>query len=177
MRSRASLGIALLVLALGCASCGGSTTSTSSAVQLVVSTLRHSCPSSDIAPRRVLAKSATRVLVPGHPTGLLICRYTSLENIGRPGSLAGGLSVVRPDAISRLASEFDALPPLTHGRNCPTFGGRSELFIFRYQGASTERVLLRMEGCIPVTNGRVVRDGLGLHFAGGEAHWPDESLL
>jgi hypothetical protein len=133
-------------------------------------------PESDIALRRVLAKSATPVLVPGHPTGLSICRFTSFENIGRPGSLAGGLSVVRSDAISHLASEFDALPPLVRGRNCPGFKGRSELFIFRYPGASTVRVLLRMDGCIPVTNGRVVRDGLGLHLAGGEA-WPDESLL
>lgn len=124
-----------------------------------------------------LNKSATLVLVPAHPTGVLICRYTSTEALGLQGISAGALSVVRPDVIDHLTSELDALRPLSGGLSCPTFGGRSELFVFRYPGGSTARVLLRMEGCIPVTNGRVVRDGLGLHFAGGAVHWPDEGLL
>ncbi len=117
------------------------------------------------------------MLVPGHPTAVLICRYTALEDLGLRGTSAGALSVVRPDVTDRLAGAFDALPPLVRGRSCPVFGGRSELFVFRYTGGRTARVLLRMEGCVPVTNGRVVRDGLGLHLAAGEAHWPDEGLL
>ncbi len=69
------------------------------------------------------------------------------------------------------------LRPLIRGLSCPEFGGRSELFIFRYPDGSTARVRLVLDGCIPVTNGRVVREGLGLHFGAGELHWPDEGLL
>jgi hypothetical protein len=164
---------ALLTLALGCASCGRSAPST----PLAVSAPRRLCLPRDLALRPVKDTSPTLVLVPGHPTGVLLCRYTSTQAAGLQGVSAGALSVVRPDVIDRLTSEFDALRPLSRGRSCPAFGGRSELFVFRYGGGSTARVLLRMEGCIPVTNGRVVRDGLGLHLAGGEVHWPDEGLL
>ncbi|MGA8364609.1 MAG: hypothetical protein WB709_08815 [Solirubrobacteraceae bacterium] len=181
-----SVVTALLMLALGCVSCGGSTASTArsaSPAPLAMSVARHLCPQSlvrvnrEMAPPRVLAKSATPVLVPGRPTGLLVCRFAALDNLGVPGALAGAVSVAREDVIRRLASEFDALRPMPRHASCPTFGGRSELFVFRYPASSTARVLLRMEGCIPITNGRIVRDGLGLHLAGGEVHWPDESLL
>ncbi len=130
-----------------------------------------------MAPPHVLASSANSVLVPGRPTGLLVCRFAALDNPGVPGALAGAVSVVRDHAIRRLAGELDALRPPPGDASCPTFGGRAELFVFRYSPSRTARVLLRMEGCIPVTNGRIVRDGLGLRLAAGEVHWPDESLL
>jgi hypothetical protein len=124
-----------------------------------------------------LDKSATDVLVPGRPTGVLVCRYSAFER-RRGGSLAGAVQVVRQDVTSYLASQPDGLPPppKTAG-TCPQFGGRSELFVFRYPSGGTARVLLVMQCRIPVGNGRVVRDGLGLNFGGGEVHWPDEGLL
>jgi hypothetical protein len=139
-----------------------------------MSLAEHVCPRRDLG---VLDKSATLVLVPGHPTGLLACRYASFDDLGIPGAFGGAVSATRGQAIAHLASEFDALGPLKRGLSCPVFGGRSELFMFSYKDARTVRVRLIMHGCIPVTNGRVVREGLGLHFAGGEVHWPDESLL
>jgi hypothetical protein len=170
---------ALLTGALGCASCGGPTAPTAPSATrspLAVSASRHSCPASDVKPRLVLDRSATPVLVPGHPTGVLICRYFYARQ--QATNLAGARQVARQDVTSYLASELNALPPppkLTG--TCPEFGGRSELFVFRYPGGSTARVLLVMACRIPVTNGRVVRQGLGLHFRGGEVHWPDEGLL
>lgn len=127
------------LLALGCLSCGGSTASTSrsaSPAALAMSVARHLCPQAlvrvnrDMAPARVLAKSATPVLVPGHPTGLVVCRFGALDNPGVPGALAGAVSVAREDAIRRLAGEFDALRPIPRYASCPVFGGRSELFVF-----------------------------------------------
>lgn len=166
---------AFLILALGCAGCGHATSSPKGS-SLAVSAPRQLCPASDLK-QDVLDKAATVVLVPGHPSALLICRYGSLEQLGLPGALVGALSVVSPAAIDSIATRFDALGPLVPGRSCPSFGGRSELFVFRYPNARTVSVRLSMDGCIPVTNGRVVRDGLGLHVAGGADHWPDQSLL
>jgi hypothetical protein len=166
---------ALLLLALGCAGCGQASSSRTGA-PLAVSASRHLCPTRDLK-SEVLDKAGTLVLVPGHPSALLICRYGSLEQLGLPGALAGALSVRSPSAVDHLATEFDALRHLVPGPRCPRFVGRSELFIFRYPNARPVPVRLSMDGCIPVTNGRVVRDGRSLHLAGGAEHWPDQSLL
>jgi hypothetical protein len=116
--------------------------------------------------------------VPDHPTDVLICRYWGFSEGRTARSLAGARRVVRQDVTSYLASELDALgPPPKVAQSCPEFGGRSDLFIFRYPSGGTARVLLILASCIPVTNGRVVRDGLGLRFRAGELHWPDEGLL
>ena len=118
------------------------------------------------------------MLVPDHPTDVLICRYWGFREGHTGESLAGARRVLRHDVTSYLASELDALGPVPKvARSCPQFGGRSELFIFRYPDGGTARVLLIMAGCIPVTNGRVLRDGLDLRFRAGELHWPDEGLL
>jgi hypothetical protein len=88
------------------------------------------------------------------------------------------LSVGRSAVTSHLASDFDSLPPHRPQGHCPEVGERSELFIFRYPNANTARVRLLMTKCILVTNGWVVREGLGLHFSlPREIRWADEGLL
>jgi hypothetical protein len=172
---------AFIALALAWAGCGGSAAPTDPSATrspLAVSAPLHLCPVSDARPRLVLNRSATNVLVPGYPTDVLICRYQGFSEGHAGRGLAGARRVVRQDVTSYLASELDALgsPPKV-AQSCPDFGGRSDLFVFRYPGAGTARVLLTVASCIPVTNGRVVRDGLGLRFRAGELHWPDEGLL
>jgi hypothetical protein len=167
--------IVLLILTLGGAGCGQASSSRTG-VPLAVSASRQLCPARDLK-SEVLDKAGTLVLVPGHPSALLICRYGSLEQLGLPGALAGALSVRAPSAVDHLTTEFDALGPLVPGPRCPRFVGRSELFIFRYPNAHTVPVRLSMDGCVPVTNGRVTRDGVGLHLANGAEDWPDQSLL
>lgn len=108
---------ALLILALGCASCGHAASSPKGS-PLAVSAPRQLCPASDLKPG-VLDKEGTPVLVPDHPSALLICRYGSLEQLGLPGALVGALSVLSPAAIDRLATEFDALEPLGSGTKLP----------------------------------------------------------
>jgi hypothetical protein len=164
---------ALATLALGCAGCGGS----SASKPLAESAAPRLCPASDASPRRVLDHTPTPVLVPGHPSSVLICRYTGLNTPGLRGVRAGALSVTSAGAAARLGRELDALRPFARGQSCPAFGGRSELFVFAYPNASAARVLLSMDGCIPVTNGRVTGEGLDLHLGAGEVHWPDEGLL
>ncbi len=117
------------------------------------------------------------MLVPGSPQTLLVCRYDAAGSTSRPPARAGALRVRDPAVIARLARELDSLPPLPPRASCPVFGGRSELFAFGYRGARRARVRLVMEGCVPVTNGRVTREGLDLPMRAGEAHWPDEALL
>jgi hypothetical protein len=171
--------VASLALALACTSCGGSRAKTSlpTATTLATSVARHLCP-----PRAfgagALAYYPPGVLVPGHPTSVLICRYSSLQNIGLPGALAGALSVNRSTVTSHLASDFDSLPARRPHGGCPELGERSELFIFRYPNAKTARIRLLMTRCATVTNGWVAREGLSLHFSWPRnIHWADEGLL
>lgn len=142
-----------------------------------MSVAREQCPPRAFGPG-ALAYYPPGVLVPGHPTSVLICRYGSLQDIGLPGDLAGALSVSRSAVTSHLASDFDSLPFRRPQGNCPEVGERSELFIFRYPNASTARVRLLMTKCILVTNGWVSRKGLALHFSWPrEIRWADEGLL
>jgi hypothetical protein len=117
--------------------------------------------------------------VPGHPTGALICRYSSssLGARGEPPRLAGALEVGKQDAINHLVGELNALPPPPQiAQSCPDFKGPSSLIVFRYHDASQARVLIAYNGCAHVSNGHIERAGDGLHRI-SETHWPDEGLL
>jgi hypothetical protein len=154
------------------------------------------CPPSDATPRRLLhSKTATDVLVPGHPTSALICRYWGRSSgipepederariregeHGHPVyTIAGARRVVRKDVTSYLASELDALPPIGPHPNCDeVLGGRSELISFYYRGGGEARVIFHLEGCVAVRNGRIASYGLGMGHGNGESHWADEALL
>jgi hypothetical protein len=50
------------------------------------------------------------------------------------------------------------------------------LIFFHYRHASDDPVRIRVHCRIPVSNGRIVKQGLGLGKL-GEAHWVDELLL
>jgi hypothetical protein len=68
------------------------------------------------------------------------------------------------------------LPAISPRANCDeALGDRSELILLRYQHRREARVRISMEGCIPVTNGRIVRGALGR--LGNAPHWPDEGLV
>ncbi len=135
------------------------------------------------------------MLVPGHPTGALICRYWGISGRipepederariwrgehGHPvHTIADARRVVRQDVTSYLAGELDALGPISSRLNCDeVLGGRSELITFYYRGGGEARVIFYMEGCVAVGNGRTARYGLGMGRGKGERHWVDEALL
>jgi hypothetical protein len=162
---------------------------------LAVSAPSRLCPPSDAQPRLILSRSAGDVLVPGNPISALICRYWGRSGVmpepedlhagviyGEHGhierSLAQARQVVRQDITRRLARELDALQPISPHANCDeVLGGRSELFVFHYRGVREARVLIVLENCVPVGNGRIVRAGLGLGRGDGWAHWVDEAML
>jgi hypothetical protein len=188
MRRGIAVVVATAILTSGC----GSTRSTAPAAKTPLSlpSSTRLCPASDAKPRLVLDRLAGRVLVPGHPTSALFCRYWGggLEDLhdrvaeGEDGhaarSLAGARQVVRQDLTSYLAGELDALRPIGRNANCDeVLGGRSELVVFRYRGAGEARVLIVLINCVPVSNGRIVRYGLGMGHGNGESHWLDEKLL
>jgi hypothetical protein len=172
--------------------CGGAGVSMAPSVRTppTVSASGRECPASDAKPRLVFDSSAGSVLVPGHPTSALFCRYWGggLGGVGgravegehghRARSFAGARLLVRQDLTSELASELDALGPIGPHPNCDeVLGGRSELIVFRDRGAGEARVLIVLSACVPVSNGRIVRAGLGLGHRDGETHWLDEALV
>jgi hypothetical protein len=192
------LGIAAVaLLAIAASGCGRTTASTPHAANtpLTVAAPARLCPQSDARPRSILSRSAGDVLVPGHPTSALVCRYWGRSGeahepedlhagiiYGEHGhaerSLAGARRAVRQDITRQLARELDALQPIGAHANCDeVLGGRSELIVFHYHGGGEARILIVLEACVPAGNGRIVRAGLGLGRGNGETHWIDEAML
>jgi hypothetical protein len=132
------------------------------------------------APLKASSDPATaRELVPAQPVGALICRYWGSNDSGHSQlSLAKAMSVASTTALDHMVALLDALP--SYVRNppfgtCPVLGGRSDLIIFRYRDGRRDPVRILKECRVPVSNGRVVKEGLGIGPA--EGHWPDEGLL
>jgi hypothetical protein len=190
--------VAVAVLAILASGCGKAATVTapSAEIPLSVPASPRLCPPTDAAAAfPLLSKTATDVLVPGHPAGALICRYWGRSGRvpepederariregehGHPVStIAEARRVVRQDVTSYLTSELDALRPISPRANCDEIlGGRSDLIIFLYRAGTQARVRITRAGCIPVTNGRIVRGALGVGHGTGEEHWVDEALL
>ena len=191
-------GIApVAVLAILASGCGKAATLTAPSAKTPLSDPASSrlCPPSDATPRPLLSKTATDVLVPGHPASALICRYWGRSGRvpepedeqartpeGEHGhavhTIAEARHVVRQDVTSHLASELDALGPIGPHPNCDeVLGGRSELIVFYYRGGGEARVIFYLDRCVAVRNGRTVRYGLGMGRGTGEEHWADEALL
>jgi hypothetical protein len=189
---------AVAVLAILASGCGKAATLTAPSAKTPLSVPASSrlCPPSDATARALLlSKTATDVLVPGHPTSALICRYwgrsgrlleSADERVGVPEgehghalyTIAEARRVVRQDVTSYLASELDALGPIGPRPHCDeVLGGRSELIVFYYRGGGEARVIFYVEGCVAVRNGRTARYGLGMGGGNGESHWVDEALL
>lgn len=185
----------LVILVSGCAK-ARTLTAPSAKTPLSVLASARLCPPSDATPRALLlGKTATDVLVPGHPRSALICRYWGMSGRipepederaripeGEHGhavyAIAEARRVVRQDVTSYLAGELDVLPPIGPHPNCDeVLGGRSELIVFYYRGGGEARVIFYAEGCVAVRNGRTARYGLGMGHGNGEEHWADEALL
>jgi hypothetical protein len=188
---------AVAVLAILASGCGKAATLTAPSAKTPLSVPASSqlCPSSDATPRPLLlSRAATDVLVPGHPTSALICRYwgrsrrlpeseDELARIpkgehGHAYTIAEARRVVRQDVTSYLASELNALGPIGPRPHCDEVPSRrSELIVFYYRGGGEARVIFYLEGCVAVRNGRTARYGLGMGHGNGESHWVDEELL
>jgi hypothetical protein len=186
------------VAAILAAGCGRAATLTAPSAKAPLSVPASSrlCPPSDAKARPLLlSRTATDVLVPGHPTSALICRYWGRsgripepedDRAGIPRgehghalyTIAEARSVVREDVTRYLASELDALGPIGPHPNCDeVLGERSELIVFYYRGGGEARVIFYLDGCVAVGNGRTARYGLGMGHGNGESHWADEELL
>jgi hypothetical protein len=120
-----------------------------------------------------------RVLVPTQPTGALICRYWGSHDSGQHKlSFAGVAAVASTNSLDHMVALLNALPALVPSApvgTCPVLGGRSDLIIFRYRDGRRDPVRILKECREPVSNGRIVKYGLGIGPA--EGHWPDEGLL
>jgi hypothetical protein len=166
---------ALLLLTLGCASCGDTAFrfSATAGTPLPISLARARCPAEPL-----LTSGNSHTLVPGHPTGALICRYSSPSPgpAGEPLRLAGAVQVRKQDVINHIVGELNALPPRSRiAQSCPDFNGRSSLIVFRYHDGGQARVLIHYNGCARVSNGQIERAG-DVRLI-DKTRWPDEGLL
>jgi hypothetical protein len=161
----------LLAAAVALAGCAGAGSASSSAVS------HRSCPAGDRRFTPGASAGATgRVLVPGAPASVLVCRYWGSADFGPVSHLAGQRLAAGP-AVAELARRLDELAaiPTSPAPSCPVFAGRSVLFVFRYRSAADVPVRVFRGGCIPVSNGRVRdRDGEGFDWG---LRWPDEGLV
>jgi hypothetical protein len=140
-------------------------------------TFHGQCPVRDAVVKASPDPSTASVLVPPRPAGALICRYWGLDDRGhRAAGLAGERSVGDGASLAHLVGRLDALPPFPTqpAPSCPALGGRSEVIYFHYVGAADDPVRIEHQGCVAVSNGRVVRDGLALPAG---RHWQDEALI
>jgi hypothetical protein len=137
------------------------------------------CPTSDARRESSPDPATAEVLVPAGPTGALICRYWGRHDPGRrKGSLAEKGPVASKASVNRLVALLGKLPPLYQGSpasSCPVLGGRSDLIFFHYRHASDDPVRILKECRVPASNGRLVKEAIGIGPA--EGHWPDEGLL
>jgi len=172
-----SIAITFGILA-GCAGTSHARTFGSQPFSVVSAAGPRLCPPRDNTFQPSADPRTATVLVPGHPTGALACRYWGLDDPGhRVATLAGARSVRDAAAVEHLATRLDALPPYPSGPSprCPDDPGRSELILFEYRHAAADPVHIELGGCTTVTNGRLVRIGLSLPT--GNSHWLDEVLL
>lgn len=119
-----------------------------------------SCPVRDRQQLVSTTPGTEKLLVPPGARQVLICRYGGL-NAGRSKLRLVHLNLVSDrNTVTRLADEFDALPPFGKGTIvCPADVDRNIIAIFRYQRASKsdDPVTVNTSGCTPVTNGHLLR--------------------
>jgi len=155
-RSAIALCVSVLVVAGGVG--GTAHFWRSNDVQVVeVASAPVRCPATHPAdtpkPKR---KEAEKQLVPGQPSGAVICRYAGLDS-KHPGSLISrkGLSGQTAVAFAKnlnagRSASIDAI-------SCPNDTGALDLMTFTYPSGPTVAVLIRRSGCHLASNGSVTR--------------------
>src|SRR5947209_4038962 len=117
------------------------------------------CPRHDRQPLVSRAAGASAALAPGRPQAVLLCRYSGLQGPrARWQHLVGERLVRRADRVRHLASELNALPPVSGVQACPADNGSAIVAIFRYRSGSDNPVTVGLTGCRLTTNGYVHRE-------------------
>lgn len=100
---------------------------------------------------------------------VLLCRYRGLNDpTGHVGSLARSVHVTRRPTIRALVHRLDTLKGFPRGKAiaCPADDGSEVVAFFRYRRLPVDAVVVHMQGCGPVSNGRITRSAL---FSSGPA--------
>jgi hypothetical protein len=125
------------------------------------STAARRCPASAARAPFRHDVAARRRLVPGHPKGLILCRYAGL-NVADPLGLNRSRTVHGPHRVRRLGHRFNLLKPFPPGRGvCRADFGGQILARFRYPRATDDHVAVDLSGCRSVTNGPRTRASHG----------------
>lgn len=122
-----------------------------------------SCPANGRRQLTSTAAGSSGQLVPGVPTGVLLCRYSGLNPTpSAAGRLLAHRLIADPGTVGQMRHEFDSLKPFQPGAySCPADFGAKIVAIFRYAGGrSDDPVTLDPNGCTSVTNGKLVRTAM-----------------
>jgi hypothetical protein len=125
-------------------------------------------PCSSHAPAKLSAPrlGPARVqLAPAGVQAIRLCRYSGLN--ARPRlNLIGARLVQSPSVIGGLVRDLDRLPPFSGPIACPADDGSQIVLWLTYPSGHRVAVSVGLTGCDSVTNGSVVRMGLGSVGAG-----------
>lgn len=123
------------------------------------------CPKSDAHLPYRHDGPARRDLVPGHPSGLVVCRYrgVNVRHGEKPLGLIRGQKVSSPRDVHALARRFASLPQATTDSTaCPADTGAKVVARFKYPDEPDDFVSTEFSGCEAVTNGPSSRRGSGI---------------
>ena len=121
---------------------------------------RASCPVSVAGVKPTNNPTGFSALVPPRPTGLILCRYTGL-NDQPPMTLARTVRIKQRSRMRDLGRKLDALPAPPAGTySCPNDDGSAIAARFSYKNDSPVTVVVHLGGCGAVTNGRVRRTSM-----------------
>lgn len=123
----------------------------------------RTCPARDVRQLTSTTSGANRQLVPSGSRQVLICRYGGLDAGAARMRLVSSRRVVDQSTAAHLAKEFDALHRFRNGSySCPADFGAKIIAIFHYLPApkSDDPVSVDISGCMPVTNGHLIRTAM-----------------
>jgi hypothetical protein len=168
MTAKSSVGALLLLVLACCAACAGkpAPSSTPDLIQPLApgTTAQLACPATR-PQHSAYPAGPSSVMVPGTPTGALVCRFNGLNGAPRLG-LARSATLTGP-ALAQLVSALNGL----HGSmpsgpiNCPMDDGATDTVLFHYADATSPvQVSIALTGCAAASNGT-----LGVPFIGAMA--------
>src|SRR5229473_2480859 len=120
------------------------------------------CPRTDRHLPTATSQVKVNVLVSGGARAVLLCRYRGVNpDPTRAGTLARSRAITSPAIVAKLAQRFDMLRPALPGTYaCPADDQSKIVAIFEFGHGRSDLVVTSLEGCRPVSNGRLSRTAL-----------------
>lgn len=148
--NRAIGAAAVLAAAASMTACAAATTPGIDQVRVAA----MSCPTTLMTSTQ-LANPPSSTMVPGTPSGGMVCRYADLSE-PRPDTLDRSVALTAAQA-GRLAAALDAAKPYPPNSvlNCPDDSGGADLVLFGYPNSTVVEIAVRTSGCRAASDGHL----------------------